>query len=537
MKFQDEGPKLRQHFEKAAQTEGEDDIFKPEQPWRDATSSISSGASSSSPSDTESNDATALQVAIRERASMFTMSENSELAILDKGRRAQLLHNHSAPPLLERDFTLMEENAVKYFDLDPFGWVPSPSLQQQQLLHTFTSSFSATSTVEISPVFRSHGNWLSYLPQFSGSNALLDNAVRACTLAHLGRLCDSEHVMHEAQAHYGRALRLLSSALQDANKGMSSETLSATMLLSFYEMFASDSDQSWVRHAGGASTLMKMRGAARHRTGFDREMFIAYRHALIIQAFEAQTPCFLNEPEWRQLCRQIYEDMCASGLVKDKLDLFAALDTFLQEMAQLPELAYEARNITQVARTTNSDSKTIAKNLSARAAKNRANLKSAHMRFRAALKRLGHEPSSRTSSDWVFPVRYDYKNIFSGGMFTGYWTVLIFVNVLLKELDPSPERIAMCSVENSEAAREICRSAAWMSTSSFLGPFLLTFALRVSLLALEDQTQRTWVLAVLRNLGATRLSMAKAIPYPNAHPDRGLPQVREAVQGTGIHEV
>jgi Fungal specific transcription factor domain len=532
MKFQDEGPRLRQHFEKSSQNAVEDNIIKLDQTWRDASSSVSSGTSSSSSPDADPN-ITAFQVAMREQSSISAIFENPDLVLQDKERWSGLLPNCSIP-LLESldDSTFADQPLLKFLDSKPLQWIPSPSIQQQQLLYTFTSSLSSATTVELSPALRNHGNWLAYLPPLSGTNPLLDSAVRACTLAHLGRLENLDHVMHESQAHYGRALRLLSITLQDVNKGMSSETLSATILLSFYEMLASDSDQSWVRHAGGASTLMKMRGPARFRKGFDREIFLAYRHALVISAFEAETPCFLDEPEWRQLSRHIYEDVCASGVVGDKLDVFDSAESFFWEMAPLPGLMCEARNIAQLARTTNSDIKLITKVLSERVTKHRTGLKNANMRLRAALKRLGHEPSSRMSGDWVFPVRYDYTNVFTGGMCTGYWTVLIVVNMVLKELDASPDGIAMYRVESVEAARDICRSSAWMSASSFPGPFLLTFALRVSLHALEDETQRMWVLDELRKLGATRLAMAKDLHFRRAHPDSGMPRVRNAVTGT-----
>jgi hypothetical protein len=531
MKFQDEGPKLRQHFEKPAQKLGDDDIIYPERSWREASSSVSSGTSSSSSPDTDPIDVAALQVVMREQPDTFAMFENPELSALDRERWPGF-QNHRSSLLVESTggSILTEESLLNFFGLRPFQCIPSPVIQQRQLLYTFTSSISSTTARELHPAFRNHGNWLAHLPPLFGTNLLLDSAVRACTLAHLGRQNQVEHVVRESQVHYGRALRLLSSTLQDAQKGMSSETLSATILLSFYEIFVSDSDQSWVRHAGGAGTLMKMRGSTRHRTGFDREIFLAYRHALIIQAFEAETPCFLDEPEWRQLSREIYEDTCASGVVGDKLDVFEAAESFSQEMAPLPGLIYDARNMAQLASTTNSDIKTVARNLSDRATKHRANLKSAYMRFRAALKRLGHEPSSHMSGDEVFPVRYDYTNLFIGGMCTGYWTVLIVVNMLLKELDPSPERRAMRQFENAEAAQEICRSSAWMSTSSFQGPFLLTFGLRMSLLAFEDETERRWIFEQLGKLGATRISMAKDVPFRDAHPDTGLPRVRNALQ-------
>ena len=531
MKFQDEGPKLRQHFEKAAQKGPGDDVSKSDHTWREVSSSVSSGTSSSSSPDADPDDITALQIALRERPKMLAWFENSDVFAPDRDRWSEIFCARATLlPESTGDFGLTEENILQFLDLKR-QWVPSPSLQQQQLLYTFTSSLSSTTTKELSPVLKNHGNWLAYLPPLSGTNPLLDNAVRACTLAHLGRLNNSDHVLHEAQAHYGRALRLLSAALQDTDQGMASETLSATVLLSFYEMLASDSDQSWIRHAGGASTLMKIRGPARHRWGFDREIFLAYRHALVIQCFEVQTPCFLDEPEWLELSRQIFEDMCASGVVGDKLDLFDAMHSFFVEMTPLPGLMCDARNIAGLARAKHTDSKTIANELIGRATIHRAKLKGTHMRMKEALKRLGHDPIRRISGDPVFPIRYDYTNVFTGGIWTGYWTVLIVLDTLLKELDGSAERSAMYQAETAEAAREICRSSAWMSTSSFLGPFLLTFALRVSLLALADETQRLWILGQLAHLGATRLSMAKDLPLrePSSHPETGMPKVRDAV--------
>lgn len=75
MKFQDEGPKLRQHFEKSTQKLGDDDILNPEQPWREASSSVSSGTSSSSSPDADPIDVAALQVMMREQPDTFAMFE------------------------------------------------------------------------------------------------------------------------------------------------------------------------------------------------------------------------------------------------------------------------------------------------------------------------------------------------------------------------------------------------------------------------------------------------------------------------------
>lgn len=38
---------------------------------------------------------------------------------------------------------------------------------------------------------------------------------------------------------------------------------------------------SWIRHAGGAGRLMQIRGAHRHREGFDHVMFLGFRGIIV----------------------------------------------------------------------------------------------------------------------------------------------------------------------------------------------------------------------------------------------------------------
>jgi Fungal specific transcription factor domain len=105
-----------------------------------------------------------------------------------------------------------------------------------------------------------------------GSNTLLDNTFRAVSLARLSLLYRNPNLMHESRKLYGRSLVLLNKALSDQRQGRSSETLSATILFSFYEMFSSSHEtsagyDSWVKHAGGAGALMRLRGP--NATGID----------------------------------------------------------------------------------------------------------------------------------------------------------------------------------------------------------------------------------------------------------------------------
>ncbi len=46
-------------------------------------------------------------------------------------------------------------------------------------------------------------------------------------------------------------------------------------------MYMRTENNSWVRHAGGAGRLMQIRGAHRHREGFDHIMFMGYRGIIV----------------------------------------------------------------------------------------------------------------------------------------------------------------------------------------------------------------------------------------------------------------
>ena len=84
----------------------------------------------------------------------------------------------------------------------------SPSMAQQQILHQLHASLVPQSQTKPLPEqLRSHGRWLSYLPPLTGRNRLLDTAVRAVSLAHLGRLHKSDVFLHESRPYYGKAIR------------------------------------------------------------------------------------------------------------------------------------------------------------------------------------------------------------------------------------------------------------------------------------------------------------------------------------------
>ena len=465
MKFQDEGPKLRQQFHY----------------HKSLAKVVDDGAPRSSEND------------------IVARSNNSDGEHLNEARSSQ-------------DPERCQTDEIVNYDL--VASVYSPVMQQQQLLDSFTWSMCASHQIDLSPALGTYRRWLPHLFPLSGTNFLLDQSVRACTLAHLARLHHSDVLLRESQNHYGKALRLLNHDLQDSSKGMANETLSATMLLSVFEMFTSDSNLSWIRHAGGVSTLMKIRGPSRHRTGIGRDMFLAYRTTLIIQASQSEERTFLNEPEWRQLSHKIYEDIHRSGVFGDRVesDIFEGYELLFLEAVSLCSLTCDVNDLSRLGQATDVDHTQVLEKLTTSVSICRDNFKSIYSRLRAALKAAGHEPTSQISGDPVFPVQSIYVNIFVGALHIRLWSALMQANMLLMRLDHSPQQTSLYRMETKQLARECCQSVSYLATSSFLGPFLVINALRISLLALEDPDQRSWIIGKLFELGSTRLSMAKHLP-------------------------
>lgn len=175
-----------------------------------------------------------------------------------------------------------------------------------------------------------------------------------------------------------------------------------------------------------------------------------------------------------------------------------------------------------------------------RAKEHRTNLKSIAARFSAILRKIGQAPTRRMTNDEVIPTRIDYYNILVASSHTGYWTVLMIVNAVLRELDRDSDDAPFYKTENREAALECCRSTDYMETSSFLGPFFVIFALRLSWNWLEQREEKLWVVDRLRKIGEKNMSMAKGgLPMLVADPGAQaaqVPKVRAAVEELDLLE-
>ena len=534
LKFQDEGERLRKRFAKKEQKDPE---------TAPAVSAFDSVTTSSSSGSTDSTPLLNIEDLGREPPDppeqlVLVPHRNTFFAFLEAQKNFQTLD--LADISLGSGRWGDDGHTIDFDDPDHLVKIDSillsPSLVQQQLLHQLHASLTPSSqSTALPPQLRNHGRWLSYLPPLTGRNRLLDTAVRAVSLAHLARLHTSDVLLNESRPYYGKAIRLLNSALSDEDAGMASETLSATILLSFYEMFASDSNEAWIRHAGGAGALMRMRGPERHRYGFDREIFLAFRHTVVIESFEKDEHCFLSESEWRALSRDVHEDIRSSGINADQMELFDLTEEFYEEMLLLPAILSDSKHFKDAFEKSRDQFRNMAdykNNLIQRCYQSRAGLKGFYAKFRVCLVKLGYDLRSVVSQDPVVPIYYNYSNVFVASTCTGLWTVLIILNFILLELERSnPGKVALYKVENRDCGFEICRSTSYLLTSSFLGPFFLIHGLRTCLLAFEQPDERDWVISKLFEIGQTHMAMASHIP--GFHPGDGMPRVRAVLGGLG----
>ena len=199
------------------------------------------------------------------------------------------------------------------------------------------------------------------------------------------------------------------------------------MLLSFYEMFHPSAKDSWIRHAGGAGALIYARGPElATSTKFDKVMFMAYRNALLISAFEKGTACFLAEPAWVEVCRQImaeHADDSPYGTLTE--DLF-------QIMVMIPGLVKDATDLESIGKAGSPELMVEMMNdVLRRAFSFRHELRQLRARIQSRIRAAGHHTITKVAADpneSVFPNQFHYYNIFLGSQNCGYWTCMIMVN-------------------------------------------------------------------------------------------------------------
>ncbi|KAE8158691.1 hypothetical protein BDV40DRAFT_11503 [Aspergillus tamarii] len=148
-------------------------------------------------------------------------------------------------------------------------------------------------------------NWVEYVENRRGTNSCFDWALRACTTSYAGAVHNDQRLLKEARVMYIQSLRCLGGLLSDVSTAKSDEALATAITLAVYEKHHCTDADSWLKHASGIRTLMKLRGPSAHLHGFGCAMYVAYRGFLVTAALVTGEECFLQEPEWQALNEEI----------------------------------------------------------------------------------------------------------------------------------------------------------------------------------------------------------------------------------------
>lgn len=148
-------------------------------------------------------------------------------------------------------------------------------------------------------------NWVEYVENRRGTNSCFDWALRACTTSFAGAVHSDQRLLKEARVMYIQSLRSLGGLLSDVSTAKSDEALATAITLAVYEKHHCTDADSWLKHAAGIRTLMKLRGPSAHLHGFGCAMYVAYRGFLVTAALISGEECFLQEPEWQALNEEI----------------------------------------------------------------------------------------------------------------------------------------------------------------------------------------------------------------------------------------
>ncbi|KAL3447036.1 hypothetical protein BJX65DRAFT_102237 [Aspergillus insuetus] len=157
-------------------------------------------------------------------------------------------------------------------------------------------------------------NWMDFLRglQPSVRSHALMWAVRALVMFQMGTLQGNANAIDCARSMYGRGVGCLRSLLQ-TSYALTEEALAASVLLGGYEILDGSSEDTWIAHTRGIRQIMSARGAAAHKTGISRTLLLSFRPFLVAESFVLGEPCFLADPEWISITKDLYKEEEQNG--------------------------------------------------------------------------------------------------------------------------------------------------------------------------------------------------------------------------------
>ncbi|KAJ4303220.1 hypothetical protein N0V90_002113 [Kalmusia sp. IMI 367209] len=154
-------------------------------------------------------------------------------------------------------------------------------------------------------------------------SSALHLATSAVALAACGNYPGRQHLLRDAAATYGKAIRKLNEDLQHPILAKSDESVLATLLFSLYETIMSTDDTitAWGNHVDGAVALTKLRGAEQFEDPMSHDVFRAVRTMMITSCVQRSKPVdsFPGTKGW--IANDISEENAANRLTLICIDL------------------------------------------------------------------------------------------------------------------------------------------------------------------------------------------------------------------------
>lgn len=284
----------------------------------------------------------------------------------------------------------------------------------------------------------------------AGTQILIQDTNTAVILAHLGRVNHSKVLRERARPFYGRAWILLNKTLAGKD-ALSDDTLLSTFMLAFYEILPPGRHGNWIKHASAVSSLIKLRGPAIHRKGFGRDLFLACREALILEALESCTTCFLQEKHWLDFLMELFDEGTAGP--NGKLHIWAK--TVFLEKVKLPYLMQEVRHLQD------SDGD--------RALERRHKLVAKIDSFRAKFGVLFSHLLTDSADSLIH--QWGYDEVGATCMKANYWNTVMITTQLKSSIDEANAPIL--EAESAELARNCYQMGLNLGKCRFSGSFMV----------------------------------------------------------------
>lgn len=258
-------------------------------------------------------------------------------------------------------------------------------------------------------------------------NTCFDWALRAVTATYTGLVHGDSRFVEAGTASYLRALRALAGALSDVSAAKSDEVLATAIGLAIFEKYACSAPDSWLRHAEGVKSLMRLRGPEAHLHGYGQAMYLAYRHFFITAALMTGEECFLQEPEWQALDERL---VALSAKHPDSSVYTDIVERGFREMVKTPGYVKQARKtlalppMKQVAAQSE-----LLQNILA----SRATLRGVHTELGVSISMI---QADHKHGRFTGPIPYYFFDTFSMQAMSGIRSGILLLNHLLSLLDP-----------------------------------------------------------------------------------------------------